>query len=79
MLNIKLDGKGIEIVYIARHAESAVWQLSKMFGAVLVAGPRQVGKTTMLKEVTKDICLNYVTMDDLIVRAGAREERRLKC
>ncbi len=61
-------------MYIARHAESAVWQLSKMFGAVLVAGPRQVGKTTMLKEVTKDICLNYVTMDDLIVRAGAREE-----
>lgn len=61
-------------MYIARHAESAVWQLSKMFGAVLVAGPRQVGKTTMLKEVTKDICRNYVTMDDLIVRAGAREE-----
>ena len=61
-------------MYIARHAESAVLQLSKMFGAVLVAGPRQVGKTTMLKEVTKDICLNYVTMDDLIVRAGAREE-----
>lgn len=37
-------------MYISRHAESAVEQLSKMFGAVLVAGPRQVRKTTMLKE-----------------------------
>lgn len=58
--------------YIKRHAEGAVEQLSKMFGAVLVAGPRQVGKTTMLQEVTKDI--GYVTLDDTIIRASAVEE-----
>ena len=45
-------------MYVPRHAEAAVEQLSKMFGAVLVAGPRQVGKTTMLKEVTHS--LHYV-------------------
>jgi len=39
-------------MYVRRHAESAVEQLSKMFGAVLVTGPRQVGKTTMLKKIT---------------------------
>ena len=59
-------------MYIPRHAEPAVEQLSKMFGAVLVAGPRQVGKTTMLKKLTKDI--HYTTMDDMVMLASAREE-----
>ena len=52
-------------MYRKRHAESVVKKLSEMFGAVLVAGPRQVGKTTMLKALTKDI--GYVTLDDMIV------------
>lgn len=43
-----------------------------MFGAVLVAGPRQVGKTTMLERLTSDI--GYVTLDDPIVRTSAEEE-----
>ena len=59
-------------MYIPRHAESTVEQLSKMFGAVLVAGPRQVGKTTMLKKITKDI--HYTTMDDMLMMASAQEE-----
>ena len=59
-------------MYIKRHAEKTVQELSQMFGAVLVAGPRQVGKTTMLEQLTSDI--NYVTLDDPIIRAGAEEE-----
>ena len=39
--------------YIKRHAEATVNTLSKMFGAILVAGPRQVGKTTMLQRITE--------------------------
>ena len=58
--------------YVKRHAESTVKKLSEMFGAVLVAGPRQVGKTTMLKELTAD--MNYVSLDDMLVRTAAREE-----
>ena len=42
-------------MYIKRHAEKTVDQLSKMFGAVLVAGPRQVGKTTMLDQLTGEM------------------------
>lgn len=61
-------------MYVRRHAEPAVEQLSNMFGAILVAGPRQVGKTTMLKKITQNIDLNYVTMDDLILRVSAKEE-----
>lgn len=59
-------------MYRQRHAESTVNKLSKMFGAVLVAGPRQVGKTTMLKNLTDGI--GYVTLDDIIVRTAAQEQ-----
>ncbi len=58
--------------YIRRHAEKTVDKLSRMFGAILVAGPRQVGKTTMLKEIIGNT--SYVTLDDQIVRASAIEE-----
>lgn len=59
-------------MYIRRHAEKTVEKLSKMFGAVLVAGPRQVGKTTMLEQVTAG--LNKTSLDDPIVRAVASEQ-----
>lgn len=59
-------------MYIKRHAEKTVAQLAKMFGAVLVAGPRQVGKTTMLDRLTEG--MNKATLDDPIVRASAEEE-----
>ena len=52
-------------LYIKRHAEQTVEKLAKMFGAILVAGPRQVGKTTMLQNIARD--LTYVTLDDLII------------
>ncbi len=60
-------------MYIKRHAEKTVQELARMFGAVLVAGPRQVGKTTMLKKLTGE--MNYVTLDDPMLRASAEEER----
>ena len=59
-------------MYVKRHAEKTVQELSQMFGAVLVAGPRQVGKTTMLETLTTGA--NYVSLDDPIVRASAEEE-----
>lgn len=59
-------------MYIKRHAEQTVNNLAKMFGAILVSGPRQVGKTTMLQNITRD--LSYAALDDLILLASAREE-----
>lgn len=56
-------------MYIRRHAEETVKKLSDMFGAILVAGPRQVGKTTMLQRIASDI--EYVTLDDPIMLASA--------
>lgn len=59
-------------MYLKRHAEQTVDKLAKMFGAILVSGPRQVGKTTMLQNVARN--LTYATLDDLILRASAQEE-----
>lgn len=56
-------------MYIRRHAEETVEKLSRMFGAVLVAGPRQVGKTTMLQKITSD--MEYVSLDDPIMLESA--------
>jgi predicted AAA+ superfamily ATPase len=52
--------------------EKTVAKLSKMFGAVLVTGARQVGKTTLLKKAVSGI--RYVTLDDPIMLQSAVEE-----
>ena len=35
--------------YINRHMEQRVLELSRSYSAILLTGPRQSGKTTMLK------------------------------
>ncbi len=55
--------------YIKRDLENKIVSLSKEYACVLVTGPRQVGKTTLLRNLMTDN-RNYVTLDDL-------EERRL--
>jgi predicted AAA+ superfamily ATPase len=52
--------------------ENSVLEMAKMYGAVLVTGSRQVGKTTLLQKVTDGI--PYVTLDDPIMRQAAIEE-----
>ncbi|MFA6308889.1 MAG: ATP-binding protein [Clostridia bacterium] len=59
-------------MYIHRHAEETVKNISKMFGAILVTGPRQAGKTTLLKRVAHNV--KYVSLDDPIMLQSAREE-----
>ena len=59
-------------MFINRHAKQTVGKLSHMFGAVLVTGARQAGKTTLLKEMSGSAFL-YVTLDDPIMLATAKE------
>jgi predicted AAA+ superfamily ATPase len=59
-------------VYIKRHAEDALKKLSKMFGAVLVTGARQVGKSTLLSEIAE--VKNSVTLDDPLLKQSAKEQ-----
>jgi predicted AAA+ superfamily ATPase len=57
---------------IKRHLEETVENLSKAFGAILVTGARQVGKTTLLRQATKDVA--YLTFDDPILLRSAKDE-----
>ena len=59
-------------LYYHRHADETIRKLSSMFGAVLVTGARQVGKTTLLKEVAANA--RYVSLDDRIQLTSAREQ-----
>jgi len=60
-------------MYIKRHIENTIDKISKMFGAVLVTGARQVGKTTLLNQNRGDE-VSYVTLDDPIMLQSAIEE-----
>ena len=53
------------MMYITRHLEKTAKEMGKYFGATLITGARQVGKTTVLKHMEGNI--NYVTMDDPFV------------
>lgn len=62
--------------YIKRHMEEQVIRLSKSWSAILLTGPRQAGKTTMLKELAKreNIGRVYISLDDLNVREMAKND-----
>ena len=54
-------------MYIKRDLEKIVINASKAFPVVLVTGPRQVGKTTMLEKLS-DNNRTYVTLDNPLLR-----------
>ena len=55
-----------------RHMEKTLKKAFSMFGAVLVTGARQVGKTTILKESFSEI--DYITLDDPFILQSANIE-----
>ena len=58
--------------YLRRSAEKIIEKQEKMFKAILITGARQVGKTTMLRNIKKDI--NYITLDDMLLNQLAIED-----
>ena len=65
--------------YIKRHMEEVVLELSKSWPAILLTGPRQAGKTTMLRRLSESesIGRKYVTLDDLTVREMAKSDPKM--
>ena len=63
-------------MYIKRAIEDTVIKVSRMFPVMLVTGPRQVGKTTLLKQLS-DENRKYVTLDDPAVRYLAKKDPAL--
>ena len=65
--------------YISRHIEEQILKLSQSYSAILLTGPRQAGKTTMLRSLAQkeNIGREYVTLDDLTVRDMAKNDPAL--
>ena len=63
-------------MYIQRHLETVVRRASETFPVVMVTGPRQVGKTTMLENLA-EADRTYVSLDSPINREMARTEPEL--
>ena len=61
------------MAYIKRDLEDKIISLSKEYSCILITGPRQVGKTTVLRQLMDDN-REYVTLDDLEERALAKRD-----
>ncbi|MCM1127341.1 MAG: ATP-binding protein [Lachnospiraceae bacterium] len=70
------------MTYIKRAVESTIINISKMFPVLLLTGPRQVGKTTLLQKLAEmqreaGIERKYVTLDDPDIRYLAKHDPAL--
>ena len=65
--------------FINRTIKHTVLEMKKSFPVVMITGPRQVGKTTLLKIIKdeNEEQINYVTLDDLSVRSLAINDPEL--
>lgn len=63
--------------YISRNLEKVVAEVTKEYPVVLVTGPRQVGKTTMLQKLMEGTGRSYVSLDDLNERSIAKNDPEL--
>ncbi len=63
--------------YISRNLEIVVSEVTNEYPVVLVTGPRQVGKTTMLQKLMEGTDRSYVSLDDLNERNLAKTDPEL--
>ena len=64
------------MVYIKRDIEEKIISLTQEYACILITGPRQVGKTTMLRQLMSQE-RNYVTLDDMEERKLAKTDPAL--
>ncbi len=69
----------MSMAYINRAMEATFKRMAQEFSVILLTGPRQVGKTTMLKRLAEAEGVNreYVTLDDITEREMAKNDPKL--
>lgn len=60
-------------MYIKRTIEQHILDVNKSFKVLLLTGPRQIGKTTLLENLQKE-SRSYVSLDALDIRLSAKED-----
>lgn len=65
--------------YIRRLSENDISDLAKSLPVILICGPRQVGKTTILNKYMQESKeqINFISLDDLLIRKSAKEDPAL--
>lgn len=66
----------VYIMYIKRSLEAVILKASRLFPVVILTGPRQVGKTTMLEKLA-DGSRRYISLDAPINRELAKTDPEL--
>ena len=65
--------------YISRTIEEKLISMIDKYQVIMITGPRQVGKSTLLNYISRklDRNINKVTLDDLMLRNQAQEDPEL--
>ena len=65
--------------YIRRIMEEKLTKMIDNYQVIMITGPRQVGKSTLLSFISRNINkkINKVTLDDIILRTQAQEDPEL--
>ena len=65
--------------YISRTIEEKLISMIDKYQVIMITGPRQVGKSTLLSYISRKLNreINKVTLDDLILRRQAQEDPEL--
>ncbi|MFA4906451.1 MAG: ATP-binding protein [Candidatus Margulisiibacteriota bacterium] len=64
-------------MYKRRYLENVVLGLNKSFKVLYLSGPRQVGKTTLLRRLAKRFGFNYVSLDEIALQQLAQDDPAL--
>lgn len=59
---------------IQRNIKPFILELLESFKIVTIAGPRQSGKTTLSKDIAKELGFSYYTMDDETILKAAQDD-----
>ena len=65
------------MAYIKRDLEKKLIELSKEYACILVTGPRQIGKSTILEHINNKDNREIITLDDLSMRKLAIEDPKM--